>query len=128
MHDLVLGHAAVKLGAVGDGAERGEGADEAHLLFEPPVRRRPDVLPRAGMAATGIGPQSAGVIFADVTLLQQLAAHAVPHDHREGTMEGAGAVRLELAGGADNLVARIDEDHQLLLIAHGGLSLDDTDE
>src|SRR4029079_13947035 len=77
-------------------------------------------------AATSIGPQSARVVFADVTLLQQLAPHAVPHDHRKSAVEGAGVVRFELAGGADDMVASIDEDQQLFLVAHDRPSCEDT--
>ena len=57
--DQIVGHG----GAEVEGEQRLERTDEAHLLTEPPRRRIDRALAGKRMAATGVGPQQAGMVL-----------------------------------------------------------------
>src|SRR4029079_18195635 len=67
------------------------------------------------MAAAGVGPQSAGVIFFRAPSLQQEFAPGIAHQNRDGAMPEASLVRIELAGGADLDVFGIDQDDRVVV-------------
>src|SRR5205814_9760350 len=67
------------------------------------------------MAAAGIGPQAAGVIFREAPPLQQELALGVAHQHRDGAVLEAAPMRVKLAGGADLDIVGIDQNDRVVV-------------
>src|SRR3954464_7249023 len=86
---------------------------DTKFFAEPPARRRGRALARTRMAATGVRPQAAGVIFAAVALLQKNPAALIDDEDRERAVEEAGAMHVHLAAGADGTIALVDENQWL---------------
>src|SRR5262249_28742802 len=99
----------------GEETER-EGAGDAEFLVEPARRRRDGALARPRVAAAGIRPQSAGVVFARVPLLQHDAPVTIDKEDRERAVQEAGAMDGLLAARADRTVALVDQDQRF--VAH----------
>src|SRR5262249_55579280 len=90
--------------------------------MEPPPRRRDGALARTRMAAAGVRPEPARMIFAPVALLQQEAALVVDHEDRERAVQEPAAMHGLLAAGADRAVAFVDQDQLLVGHQRGALS------
>src|SRR4051812_47965458 len=88
---------------------------DTKFFAEPPARRRGRALARTRMAATGVRPQTAGVIFAAVALLQKNTAAPLDDEDRERSMVEARAMHVHLAAGADGAIALVDENQRLVV-------------
>src|SRR5262249_30703445 len=102
---FVLAHAVTEVGSVAREEAERQGARQPELLAEPAARGRKRALAGTRVAATGIRPQAAGVIFFRASPLQQDAAAIVDDEDREGAVQQAGAVSGGLAGAPDRAVA-----------------------
>src|SRR6266545_6772441 len=71
------------------------------------------------MAAAGVRPQSARVIFLAVALLQHDLSLRVGEEDRERAVQETPAVDHVLAVGADGMVAFVDQDQ--LFVSHLGV-------
>src|SRR5262245_8513473 len=120
--EFVLVHAVAERGLVAREKAERERARHPEFLAEPPARRRDRAFAVARMAATGIRPQSARVIFVRAALLDYDAPARVHHEDRKRAMQKPGAMNRGFARRADGAVALVDQD-QLLLggIARHGL-------
>src|ERR1041385_6928524 len=113
--EFVLDQAAGNRRVVLEYEQRIDRAGEAHLLGEAPPRGIGSGFARQRMAAAGVGPQSAGMIFRETPSLQQELALGVAHQHRDGTVLEPTPVRIELARGADLNIVGIDQDDQVVV-------------
>ena len=86
--------------------------------MQPPAGGRDRALARARMAAAGVRPQSARVIFLLAALLQHDLSLGVGEEDREGAVQETLAVDQVLAVGADGMVAFVDQDQ--LFVSHVG--------
>ena len=116
--ELVFVHAVAELGLVaGEKAER-QLARHPQLFSEPAARRDQGAFARARMAAAGVRPQPARVIFFRTALLQHDPSLVVHHEDRERAVQQAAAVNGGLAAGAGGAVVLVDQD-ELLFCDHG---------
>src|SRR6267142_3118636 len=115
---FVLLHAVIEIGAIAaEKSERQRRAD-AERFMQPPAGGRDRALARARMAAAGVRPQSARVIFLLAALLQHDLSLGVGEEDREGAVQETLAVDQVLAVGADGMVAFVDQDQ--LFVSHVG--------
>src|SRR5262249_31225616 len=100
----------------------GSGAGPPDSRAGPRARGRDRASAVARMAATGIRPQPARVIFVRAAPLHHDASARVHDEDRKGAMQEPGAMNRGLARRADGAVAFVDQD-QLFLgrVAHHGL-------
>src|SRR5262249_49432202 len=84
------------------------------LLAERPAGGRGGAFTGTRMAATGIRPQSAGVIFVRTALLDHDAPARVHDEDRNRAMQKPGAVNRGFARRAGGAVAFVDQDQLLL--------------
>jgi hypothetical protein len=68
------------------------------------------------MAAAGVGPQSAGVVFPGGASMQQDAAVSIADDDGYGAVSQPASVRLELGGRSDLAIVGVDDDHVIRTI------------
>src|SRR6266852_590708 len=109
IYELILLHAAVEIAAIAcEKAER-ERAGGAQLFLEPPARRCNGALTRPRMSAAGVRPQSSGVIFLRVALLQQDARTIIDDEDGERAMQQPSAVDNRLGGRPGGTVEFIDQ-------------------
>lgn len=86
---------------------RREGGREAELLGQPATSTVDRGFPGTGMAAAGVRPEAAGVIFVLGSALEQKPAGRVEDKHRKGAVKPAFDVCLHLVGGPERLVILI---------------------
>src|SRR6476619_8581534 len=115
VYELVLDQAAGNGRVVLEYEQRIDRTGEAHLLREAPAGGVGGAFARQRMAAAGVGPQAAGVIFRQAPPLQQEFALSVAHQHRDGAVLQAAPVRVELAGGADLDIVGIDQNDRVVV-------------
>src|SRR5262249_4754873 len=120
--EFVLVHAVAERGLVAREKAERQRARHAELLAEPPARRRDRAFAVARMAATGIRPQSARVIFVRAAPLDHDAPARVHDEDRKRAVQEPGAMNRGFARRAGGAVALVDQD-QLLLggVARHGL-------
>src|SRR6266568_415119 len=116
---FVLLHAVIEIGAIAAEESERQCRGDAELLMQPPAGRRDRALARTRMAAAGVRPQSARVIFLAVALLQHDLSLRISEEDREGAMQETLAVDQVLAVGADGMVAFVNQDQ--LLVSHLGV-------
>src|SRR6185437_6439494 len=119
MHHLVLDQAVADVGAVMRSQRELQLAIDAEFLAQPPPRRRRDRLAGARMRAAGVGPQAAGVIFAERPLLQQHAPARIKDADRNRAMSEAPRMGVDLRREADLAVLLIDQNDSLVAVDHG---------
>src|SRR6516165_10955391 len=119
--EFVLVHAVAERGLVAREEAERQRARHAELLAEPPARRGGGAFAAARMAATGIRPQSARVIFVRAALLDHDAPARVHHEDRKRAMQEPGAMDRGFARRANGAVALVDQDQLLLagVVRHG---------
>src|SRR5262249_979967 len=120
--EFVLVHAVVEGGLVTREKAERQRARHPELLAEPPEGRRGGAFAGTRMAATGIRPQSARVIFVRTALLDHDAPARVHDEDRKRAMQKPGAMHrgfARRAGGAVALGGQI----RLLLGRVGGQGL-----
>src|SRR5215831_13493194 len=120
--EFVLVHAVAERGLVAREKTERQRARHPEFLAEPPARRRGGAFAGTRMAATGIRPQSARVIFVRTALLDHDAPARVHDEDRKRAMQEPGAMNRGFARRAGGAVAFVDQ-NQLLLgrVAHHGL-------
>src|SRR5262249_45774342 len=120
--EFVLVHAVAERGLVAREKAERQRARHPELLAEPPARRGGGAFAVARMAATGIRPQSARVIFVWAAPLDHDASARVHHEDRKRAMQEPGAMNRGFARRANGAVALVDQDHLLVgRVAHHGL-------
>lgn len=107
--ELVFGEAVVEFRAVGEAEHFFEVAVESHFFHEAAVSRGENVLIREGVAAAGIGPQSAGVVFVQRALLEQQFPFGIGDEHGKGAVEQAFLVGFQFFHCSDRFVLFIDQ-------------------
>ena len=108
--ELVLLQAVGEARVVTRAKAEGEIDVDAEFLAHAPARRDLRALAQARMAAAGIRPQAAGMVFRWMPLLQQDAPAGVAQEHRERAMQEPGPVCGMLLGRPDRAVVLVDQD------------------
>jgi len=115
--DLVFPQAVADRRLVGEQAGEDERRGDAHLLGEPPRRRPGRRLAGARMGAAGVAPQAGRMVLLRRAALEQHAAGAVEHQHRDGAVAQVLPVGGELAFRAERPVGVVDQDDPFLVRA-----------
>src|SRR5262249_20716334 len=119
---FVLVHAVAERGLVAREKTERQRAPHPPRLAQAPASRGDRVFAVARMAATGIRPQSARVIFVGAALLPHDAPARVHHEDRKRAMQEPSAMNRGLARRAGGAVALVDQDELLLgRVARHGL-------
>jgi hypothetical protein len=111
----VLGHAAVEGGVVEDLGDEGELGRKAQLFHEAAGGCGLGGFVGTGVAAGGVGPETARVVLGGGPALQQPASGVVVDQDGEGAVQGALAVGLVLFLDPDHLVVLVDQEELLEL-------------
>src|SRR5947208_1156054 len=82
--------------------------------MQPPARRRNGALAGTRMSAAGIRPQSTGVIFLGVALLQHDPPAVVHDEDREGAMQETTAMNGRFSGRPGGAVAFVNQNELFL--------------
>ncbi len=94
----------------------GDGCMKSQLLGQAPCCAILWGLPGVRMTAAGVRPETAGVILAGGTSLEEEATGWVEEKNRKGAVKEPLGVRTELLGGADRPVILV---HQHNRVGHG---------
>lgn len=114
MHDLVFGEAVAYLRPIVGAKAELERRDRAKFLAQPPLRGAGRAFAGPGMAAAGIRPKAARVIFGEGALLEQHATLCIDEEDGKRAVPQAAFVHDALASFADAAIARVDEDERLV--------------
>src|SRR5207248_2115798 len=123
IHELVLLHSLVEIGAISGKEAKLERRLDAKLLMQATPCGRDRAFARTRMSAAGVRPQPAGVIFFWVALLQQDPPAPVDQEDRKGAMQEPRAVHGLLAGCPDGAISFVDQDQSLVCHLPRALSL-----
>lgn len=98
------------LGAIDEPGTLGERHPNPEFFLKTSTGRLHGGLARPGMPATGVRPTRREVVLRIGTSLQKKLVLCIENEDREGAMELSFAMRIDLAGGADDSVLIVDED------------------
>jgi hypothetical protein len=108
MVEFIFSKAIGKIGPVNEIKDLPEIRFKAHFFRKPSFSSIKDVLSRKGMAAAGIRPQTAAVIFGQCSLLQEHFTFTVENKNAECPVQVRLAVRFYLFHGAYRLIPFIN--------------------
>lgn len=107
--EFIFSEPVIKTGLVGKAENFFQGAIETHFFHQAAVGGRQGIFPGKRMAAAGVGPEAAGMIFILRALLQQHFTGGIYDEHRKGAVEQAFLVSFQFFHGAYRFILFIDE-------------------
>ncbi len=91
-------------------------AIKAHFFFQSAMRRRDRPLSRPRVAAAGVGPFSAAVVFLPGTPLEEHFFLPIENHNRKGAVQFGLAVRAHFFHSAHRFILLINQNHRKLLV------------
>ena len=111
---LMLDKSAWHLRFIDKGSDFLQRAIKAHFFAEPAMSRVFSRLAIARMSATGIGPQTAGVVFLRRPTLEQQPTTGVEHEEGKSAVKQPRLVRLKFSRHANLLIIGINQNEKLI--------------
>ncbi|KMN11400.1 hypothetical protein TU84_00710 [Pseudomonas helleri] len=115
---FMLGKPARHLRFIGKGSDFLQRAIKAHFFAKSAMSRVFSSLAIARMPATGIGPQTSGVVLLQRPTLEQQPTIGVKHEEGESAVKQALSVCLKFIRHTDLLIIGINQNEKLIHYRH----------